>query len=227
MTTLAVLQPGYLPWLGFFDLMHRCDIFVLYDDVQFDKHGWRNRNRIRSASGPHWLTVPVRHKGLGKPAILEVEIDPQLPWARKHGATLRQFYARAPYAAHYLPELEEMLNQPWRMLIDLDLALIQIMCRWLGLHRPIFRASELKVSGDRNERLLNLCHHFSADCYMSGNAAQVYLDESLFARHGVAVVWQNYCHPVYSQVHGPFIPFLSTLDLLLNAGPESLAILTA
>lgn len=227
MTTLAVLQPGYLPWLGFFDLMHRCDIFVLYDDVQFDKHGWRNRNRIRSASGPHWLTVPVRHKGLGKPAILEVEIDPQLPWARKHGATLRQFYARAPYAAHYLPELEEMLNQPWRMLIDLDLALIQIMCRWLGLHRPIFRASELNVSGDRNERLLNLCHHFSVNCYVSGNAAQVYLDEALFARHGVAVVWQNYCHPVYSQVHGSFIPFLSTLDLLLNAGPESLAILTA
>lgn len=227
MTTLAVLQPGYLPWLGFFDLLYRSDVFVVYDDVQFDKHGWRNRNRVRSVAGSHWLTVPVRHKGLGKPAILDVEINNHLPWARKHLGTLEQFYAKAPYVNQYLPELKEILSCPRVLLVDLDLAIITAMCRWLRLNRPIYRSSELAVSGDRNERLVHLCHHFSASRYLSGNAAQVYLDEKFFAQHGVTVLWQNYQHPVYPQMHGDFIPFLSTLDLLLNMGPQSLAILTS
>src|SRR6058998_3901315 len=117
--TLAVLQPGYLPWLGFFDQMRRADVFVYYDDVQFDKHGWRNRNRIKSPAGPHWLSVPVRHHGLGQPSILEVEIEPGTPWARKHVGTLRQFYARAPYVKNYLPALEELLMRPWTHIVDL------------------------------------------------------------------------------------------------------------
>src|SRR5262245_54186546 len=105
--TLAVLQPGYLPWLGFFDQLLRSDVFVLSDDVQFDKHGWRNRNRVKSPTGPVWLTVPVRHKGLGFPSILDVEIVPGR-WAGKHISTLKQLYTRAPFAKRYLPELEEL-----------------------------------------------------------------------------------------------------------------------
>src|SRR5438105_15810490 len=114
--TLAVLQPGYLPWLGFFDQLRRSDVFVLYDDVQFDKHGWRNRNRIKSPAGPQWLTVPVRHKGLNKPAIRDVEIVPG-NWARKHVLSIRQLYARAPHLHRYLPELEEVLMRPFTHLL--------------------------------------------------------------------------------------------------------------
>src|SRR6184192_3437498 len=110
--TLAVLQPGYLPWLGFFDQLQRSDVFVYYDDVQYDKHGWRNRNRIKSPSGPHWLTVPVRHSGLGWPPISAVEIESGAPWARKHLGTIRQCYARAPYTDRYLAELGELLQRP-------------------------------------------------------------------------------------------------------------------
>lgn len=223
--TLVVLQPGYLPWLGFFDQLIRSDIFVFYDDVQFDKNGWRNRNRIKSPVGPHWLTVPVRVNNLSQ-RILETEIDERQPWARKHLGTIKQFYAQAPYLERYLPEMEELLmGRRWEQLIDLDIAVIKLFCSWLEIERQIVRSSELGISGERTERLLNICRHFGARRYLSGNAAQAYLNLSLFADYGIEVEWQNYQHPVYPQQHGEFIPFLSALDLLLNCGDESAAII--
>ena len=114
MTTLAVLQPGYLPWLGFFDQVRRADHFVFYDDVQFDKHGWRNRNRVKSGKGPVWLTVPVRARGRMGQRINEVEIAEGVPWARKHLQTIEQLYAQSPYRSLYLPELSELLQRRWR-----------------------------------------------------------------------------------------------------------------
>jgi hypothetical protein len=225
-STLAILQPGYLPWLGFFDQVRRADIFVYYDDVQYDKHGWRNRNRVKSTSGePHWLTVPVRHSGLEWPSVREVEIDGRTPWARKHIGTLRQFYGKAPFAARYLPELEELLHRPWERIVDLDLALIQKVCSWLGLTAPRYRSSELGVGGERTERLVNLCGRFGADRYLTGDAARSYLETDLFTRSGITVEWQAYRHPVYPQLHGEFVPYLSVVDLLLNCGDESGAIL--
>ena len=219
--TLVVLQPGYLPWLGFFDQMRRSDIFVLYDDAQFDKNGWRNRNRIKSPAGPHWLTVPVRVNSLSQ-RILETEIDNRQPWARKHLGTIKQFYYKAPYLKRYLPVLEELLmGRYWERIIDLDIAVIELMCAWLGLKRRTVHSSGLDIQGERSERLLNMCLHFGVRRYLSGNAAQSYLDVELFARHGIEVEWQNYQHPVYPQQHGEFVPFLSALDLLLNCGDES------
>lgn len=223
--TLVVLQPGYLPWLGFFDQLMRADVFVFYDDVQYDKNGWRNRNRIKSPSGPHWLTVPVRVASLEQ-RIAETEIDNRQAWARKHVGSVRQFYARAPFVRRYLPELEELLARRWERLVELDVAVVELMCGWLGVRRQLVRSSELRIEGERSERLLHLCERFGARRYLSGNAAQSYLDTALFARHGVEVVWQNYQHPVYPQQHGEFVPFLSTLDLLLNCGDESAAIIS-
>ncbi|WP_173045965.1 WbqC family protein [Nitrospira sp. KM1] len=223
--TLCVLQPGYLPWLGFFDQMRRSDVFVLYDDVQYDKHGWRNRNRIKSPQGPHWLTVPVRHKGLGWPRINEIEIDNQAPWAKKHLGTIRQFYARAPFVQQYLPMLEALLLQPWARLIELDVAVIALMSRWLGLERPLVRSSSLGIEGGQSERLERLCRHFGATRYLSGDSAKEYLDLDLFARSHIDVEWQSFQHPEYVQQHGPFVPCLSALDLVLNCGPASYDIL--
>ena len=223
--TLAVLQPGYLPWLGFFDQMLRADVFVFYDDVQYDKHGWRNRNRIKSPDGPVWLTVPVRHSGLDWPRINQVEIEPRSPWARKHAGTIRQHYARAPYCERYLPELEAVLTQGWQRLVDLDVAVAGCICRWLGLRRQTALASELEIGGERSERLLRLCQHFGATRYLSGSAARDYLDLAAFARAGITVQWQDYVHPHYPQLHGDFVPYLSTLDLLLNCGDASAGIL--
>jgi hypothetical protein len=219
--TLAVLQPGYLPWLGFFDQMRRADVFVYYDDVQYDKHGWRNRNRIKSPGGPHWLTVPVRLAGLGKPRILDVEIESGAPWARKHVGTIKQYYSDAPFLDRYAPELEELLHRRWERLVDVDLALTAKLAEWLGLASCSFRSSELAIDGERSERLLKLCRRFGVTRYLSGNAAASYLDVELFRRHGIAVEWQNYAHPTYPQLHGEFVPYLSALDLLLNCGEDS------
>ncbi len=205
--------------------MLRSDVFVYYDDVPFDKHGWRNRNRIKAPSGPLWVTIPVLHSGKQGQKIIEAEIDNDKGWARKMIATIRQNYARAPHLTCYLPELEQVLASPWHFLVDLDLALTDLMCRWLDIKRPVFRSSALGIEGGKSERLLAICQHFSATKYLSGNAAQAYLDVALFEDAGIAVEWQNYQHPTYPQLHGDFIPYLSTLDLILNAGHDGLSIL--
>jgi len=223
--TVVVLQPGYLPWLGFFDQMRRADVFVCYDDVQYDTHGWRNRNRIKTKQGPLWLTVPVRHSGLSKPRILDVGIDARSNWARKHVASIRQAYAAAPYAKQYVPALEDLLQRPWERLVDLDLAVAGLIAEWLGIRRPVERASALSIEGGQSERLLNICRHFGASTYLSGSAARDYLDLPLFERNGVAVVWQDFMHPVYPQLHGEFVPYMSAVDLILNCGEASRAVL--
>jgi hypothetical protein len=225
LTTLVVLQPGYLPWLGYFDLLKKADVFVHYDDVQFDKHGWRNRNRIKGPKGPVWLTVPVLHRGRSGQSLLDVEIDNRQNWQRKHLSTISQLYARAPFMQSLLPSLAELLGRPWLRLLDLDLALIDRVAEVLGIATPRYRSSQLAIGGDRNERLINLCRHFGAARYMSGNAAHEYLDLPAFTAAGVDVIWHNYAHPVYKQQHGKFVPYLSVLDLLLNEGGGSLALL--
>lgn len=219
-----VLQPGYLPWLGFFDQMRRSDTFVYYDDVQFDKHGWRNRNRIKSPTGPHWLTVPVHREGMAQ-QIRDVKIDNRFPWARKHLGTIGQFYAQAPYLDRYLPELEALLQRRWECIVDLDVALVEMISAWLGLRPTTVRSSELGIKGEKSQRLLDICRHFGASRYLTGSAAHGYLDVDLFARQRIEVEWQSSKHPVYPQQHGEFISHLSVLDLLLNCGDESAAIL--
>jgi hypothetical protein len=218
---VVILQPGYLPWLGFFDQLRRADVFVYYDDVQYDKHGWRNRNRIKTQTGPKWLTVPVRHGGQGFQRTLDVEIDARTSWQRKHVASIRQAYARAPFCDRYLPALEELIQRKWERLVDLDIACADVLAKWLGLQRRIERSSMLGIEGERSERLLNICRHFGASTYVSGDSAQGYLDVALFERHGIAVEWQRFVHPIYPQLHGEFTPFLSALDLLFNRGDDA------
>ena len=225
MTTLAVLQPGYLPWLGYFDQVDRADIFIHYDDVQYDKGGWRNRNRIKTVSGSSWLTVPVSLSGKFACQINEVEIDAQRKWSRKHLETLKQNYSKAPYFSKYFIELEDLLNRPWRKLLDLDLALIEMLSGWLGLKTAIYRSSAIEVDGARNDRLLGLCKHFGADKYLTGDSAKSYLIEEKFNTIDVSVEWQNYEHPTYPQLHGDFTSHLSIVDVLFNCGDSSLEIL--
>jgi hypothetical protein len=225
LTTLAVLQPGYLPWLGYFDQMRRADYFVIYDDVQFDKNGWRNRNRVKSATGPLWLTVPVLLKGLNKPTINQVKINNQVKWANKHIRSLQQLYAKAPYRDRYLPDLETLLNQEWQEIIDLDMALAAYLATCLEIDTPVIRASTLNIEGGQSERLLKICQHFQVDHYLSGNSAQDYLDAALFKENGVEVVWQDYECPQYPQLFPPFVSHLSTIDFLMNCGPDGAALL--
>lgn len=219
--TLAVLQPGYMPWLGFFDQVKRADLFVIYDDVPFDKHGWRNRNRIKSPQGYQWLSVPVLHRGRSGQLNKEVEINYQQNWQKKHLKTIAQFYAKAPFLEHYLPALDAILNASHRLLIDLNMALIYKFCEWLGIDTPFVFSSALDVSGGRSERLVSICQHFKVKRYLTGNAAETYLDSDLFENNKIDIEWQNYCHPTYDQFGSDFLPFLSILDFIMNRGDQS------
>jgi len=223
---IGILQPGYLPWLGFFEQLARSDVFVIYDDVQYDKHGWRNRNRIKTPQGAQWLTVPVQVSLKQAPLIHEVRIDNKADWRKKHLLSIRHAYARAPYFGRVFPVLEEALNREWELLIDLDLHMIVKMAEMLGIAGPkIVRSSGVNVTGGTQERLLALCKHFGADTFYEGASGRDYIDERLFSEQGVRVVFQEYSHPSYRQLHGEFISHLSAIDLLFNHGEESLSIL--
>lgn len=224
-----MLQPGYLPWLGYFDQLRRADLFVHYDDVQYDKHGWRNRNRIRSAAaeGWSWLTVPVLTGGRFGARIDAVEIDPRTRWATKHWRTLAQEYGKTPHWARVAAALEPIYQREWRLLVDLDLALIEALAGLLELPLPrTVRSSQLPEvppGDDPTERLLALCRHFGADEYFSGAAARDYLDVERFTREGIRVEFQAYEHPTYAQTRPGFVSHLAALDLLCNAGPGPFA----
>jgi WbqC-like protein family len=224
--TVAVLQPSYAPWIGVFDQLMRSDVFVYYDDVAFDKHGWRNRNRIKSPNGPVWLTVPVAHKGLSGQLIRDVKIASGKAWARKHLATLAQNYRKAEYYDWMMPGISQILSQDWAHLIDLNLAIMDWSLGLMEVESSCLLASDLGVVGGQSERLLNICLKLDAQEYLTGNAASNYLDQDMFAKQGVAITWQNYDHPVYEQGEGDFMPFLSVLDILCHCGPNSKNIIT-
>ena len=222
---VAILQPGYIPWLGFFEQVYRSDKFVLYDDVQFDKNSWRNRNRIKTPDGPLWLTVPVRQKGHISQTLLETEIVGKNPWPRKHLNSLRSYYTKAPYFKNYIDDFSEILQQEWTYLVDLDIALINYLLEKLGITTSLIRSSELKIPGKKTERLVSLCEELGATTFYEGSAGKNYMEEKRFEEAGINLEYQDYQHPTYPQLYGEFIPYLSVIDLLFNCGGESLNIL--
>lgn len=222
---IVVLQPGYLPWLGFFDQMQRADRFIIYDDVQYTRRDWRSRNRIKSAIGAQWLTVPVINRGRFSQLINEAEIDYSQDWLRKHLGSIRASYQRAPYFADYYEPLATIMTSQPKLLLDLDLAIIQACNQWLGITTPIMLASELKVGGQSSERLFDICQKLAASHYLTGNSASDYLDVPMFTSAGIEVEYHHYQHPHYPQLYGEFIPYLSIIDLLFNCGRDSFKIL--
>jgi hypothetical protein len=222
---VVVLQPSYLPWLGYFDQLVKSDVFVVYDDVQYDKHGWRNRNRIKTARGPEWLTVPVLTHGLGKPTNREVRIAPNDPWRRKHLQALRTHYAKAPAFSEVFPAFEAWLAREWDFLVELNLAGLRLLCDLLGIRREIRLSSAMGIDGGQTERLVRICRALGATRYLSGDSARTYLDEAAFAAAGIAVEYHGYHHPTYRQLHGEFVSHLSVVDLLMNHGAQGLEIL--
>jgi len=228
---IGILQPAYLPWLGFFEQLDRVDLFVLLDHVQYTRRDWRSRNRILTHDGPIWLTVPVKKPPGGSmlgQTIREAEVDGEQPWARRHLRSIELAYSRAPFFDRYFPELEELYGRPFRYLAELDEALRVLLCRWLGIATPVVSSSELGVTSAKGELILDLCLETGATDYYSGAAARSYLDADRFAEHGVRVWYQGYQHPTYPQLHGDdFVSHLSVLDLLMNVGPESLEVIRA
>jgi len=221
---VAIHQPHYLPWLGYLAKWAAADVFVFLDTVQYEKNGWQNRNRIKTAAGPRWLTVPV-HARLGTP-IAEVTVDGAQPWRERHRQAIAQAYAEAPHLDRYRAELDALYAKAWPRLAPLAAATAEWLARAAGIATPTRLASSLAVAaGDPTERLVALCQAVGADTYLAGRDGAHYMDVARFATAGIAVLYQDYAHPAYAQLHGEFAPNCSGLDLLLTHGDDALAIL--
>lgn len=224
MTAVAIHQPHYLPWLGYLAKWAAADVFVFLDTVQYEKNGWQNRNRIKTAAGPRWLTVPV-HARLGTP-IAGVAVDESQPWRARHRRAVERAYADAPHFKRHRDALEGLLDAAWPLLAPLAVASARWLADAIGVTTPTHLASTLGVTAtDRNERLLALCAAVGADTYLAGRDGARYLDVACFEAAGIRVLYQDYVHPNYAQLHGDFVPNCSAVDLLLTHGDESLAIL--
>ena len=221
---VAIHQPHYLPWLGYLAKWAAADLFIFLDVVQYEKNGWQNRNRIKTGDGACWLTVPV-HARLGTP-IREVVIDGSQPWRARHLRAIEQAYARAPGLAAHRQDLREFYAREWTRLAPLAAASAEWLARATGITTPVRLASDTGVtSGDPTGRLVALCRAVGADTYLAGPDVVRYSDLTQFASAGIGVLVQRYEHPMYPQVHGEFVPFLSALDLLLTAEDQALPIL--
>lgn len=226
-TKVGILQPGYLPWLGFFAQIATSDIFVIYDDVQFDKHGWRNRNRIKTANGAAWLTVPVLHKGRGPQLINAVKINRNENWKTKHKKTIEQNYSKAKYFEKYWGIIRASIDEDFELLIDLNMSIIRKLLDFLGISTELHLSSELSIYGDRVTRLIKIIKRFNGTHFIEGPSGISYLDNHSdeFDKLGITIHYYDYAHPQYSQLYGKFVSHLSIIDLLFNHGDDSLNIL--
>lgn len=220
----VILQPSYIPWRGYFHQIQKADVFVFYDDVQYDAHGWRNRNRIKTPSETRWLTIPVHltnHCTEHTP-IHTVETCVSAGWHRKHLGTLHQNYRKAPYFDRYKPLLESWYGQPSRLLADLTIRQTIDIANELGILRTRFiRSSSLGIGGVKTDRLIRILLHLGATHYVSGPSARAYLDEAALAGAGIELEYMRYDYPVYPQLYGTFDSRVSILDVLFMTGPEA------
>lgn len=224
MSKVVVLQPSFIPWRGYFHQIQKSDTFVFYDDVQYDKNGWRNRNRIKTTNGVRWLTVPVHGKGavLEATPLKSISISWEKDWRKPVWETVRQSYSKAPYFSRYAEVLQPFFTERTESLVDLTIGLTKALANELGIGgRTFMRSSELNVSGERMEHLLNVLKAVGATHYVSGPSAQSYIDEGLFAQNGITLEYMTYDYPEYEQLYPPYDPQVSVIDLLFMKGPEA------
>jgi hypothetical protein len=219
---VAIHQPIFLPWPGFFHKAVHADRLVLLDDVQFPRGGrhWLARNRLKSEQGELWLTVPVLKKGRGFQSIREVEIHNKRGWRRKHLGSIQQNYVHAPYFADHFPALESIYRKHHKLLVSLNQELIAFLLDGLGIKTRLLLQSELGITGKDTDLLVGICEHLGADRLLALPGTEKYLDEGALGAHGIRIARASFRPPLYPQLWGDFLCNLSALDLLLNCGPR-------
>lgn len=219
---IAIVQSNYIPWKGYFDMIAAVDEFILYDDAQYTRRDWRNRNQIKTPQGVQWLTVPVQVKGKYQQSIRETELDGYL-WAGTHWKALTQNYRRAPHFDEVASIFEQAyLQRRHTLLSALNRELIEIVCAYLGIGSKISRSWDYSLVDGKTERLVDLCVQAGGTEYISGPAAKDYVQKNIFADQGIALTWFDYAdYPAYPQQWGEFTHGVSILDLLFNCGKEA------
>lgn len=220
--TVAIVQSNYIPWKGYFDLINLVDEFILFDDVQYTKRDWRNRNRIKTPAGPAWLSIPVEVKGRFLQRIRDTVASDDV-WRRKHWAAIVHSYAKAPYFREYRDRLEPLyLDSDERSLSAINRRFIEAICSILGIDTTLSTSADYRVIDGKTERLVDLCLQAGATRYLSGPAARSYIDEGQFERSGVSLQFMDYSgYPEYEQLYPPFEHSVSVVDLVFMTGPRA------
>lgn len=225
---LSAHQPNYLPYIGFFNKIANCDVFAIWDTVQFVKRGpfgWQHRNKIRTKNGCIWLTVPVLTKGKFQQPIIETYINNSMPWQRKHWRSIYLNYSKAPYFNKYSGFFEEVYKKRWEKLADLSEAIIRYIVGILGIKTKIIKCSDLMLNSHGTDLIIEACKKIGSDTFLSGKHGKEYLDEERFKENNIKLTYQNFKHPCYRQLYEPFIENMSVVDLLFNEGENSLKII--
>lgn len=221
---VVILQPSYIPWRGYFDQIRRADVFIFYDDVQYDKHGWRNRNQIKTHQGKQWLTIPVHTKGVTNGTVIkDVRIDWTKPWAKNHLKSVSFAYSKAPCFEAYVPLLESFFARRDEFLADFTIETSMILARELGFTSTRFmRSSEMpEIRGQKTDRVIHILKRVGATHYICGPSASSYMEPEKFDAAGITFEYMEYRYPEYLQLYPPYDPYVSVLDLLFMAGKDS------
>jgi len=224
----TILQPTYLPWIGYFEMINSSDVFIVFDHVQFERKSWQQRNKIKTANGIAYLTVPVQ-KAHRETKISEIKISYEgyNPF-EKHWKTIELSYKKAPYFEKYKPYFEKIYSKKYVLLRDLNVDIIKLISDILGVKKKIIFSSEfnLKDGGmGKSEKVINLCKKAGIDHLYDAKGAEDFLDRVLFQKEGISIDFQEFLHPEYPQLWGKFAPYLSVIDLIFNQGDKSLDII--
>ncbi len=220
---VAMLQPNYIPWKGVFDLIDRVDVFVFYDDVQYTKKDWRNRNKIKTKDGDIWLTVPVETKNKREQLICEAQISQISNWQSDHYKTIRSNYRKAPYFQDYEYLLEEIyVNHQWTGISELGIFSTMLLAEALTIDVEWHKSSDLSVQGGKEgDKVVKICQMLGCDHFINGPSSRQFMDEELFRKNNIILEYMVYEYEEYKQLHEPFSHNVSVLDVLFNCGQNA------
>ncbi len=217
------MQPTFLPWIGYLAMFEYVDIFVFLDSVQFAKRSWQQRNQIKTASGPQWLTMPVKSKGLRDQPIIDVQIETEANPQAKILNAIKTNYSSAPFFNEYFPAFERVFLSEATNLCELNIQVIRWLLQSFGVQEKKWvRSSNFDFQGAKADLMVNICNHFGAKVYLSALGSKEYNEQSTaFTENGIKIVYHQFQHPTYHQAFGEFVPFMSAIDLLFNEGPSA------
>lgn len=218
---MSAHQPAYLPWLGYFDKIRRSDVFVFLDTVQYEKNSFTNRNQIKTANGPVWLSIPVIKTNHFEKIMSEMPLDKNYPWQKKHLNAIRLSYKKARNFDDLYPKLERLYAKDYDSLVDATWDHLMFWLELLNIETKIIKSSSLDISSKKSDLVFDLCRKTGADHYISGIMGKNYLDVERFTDAGIMVEFQDYKHPVYPQLYGDFIPNMGIVDFAMNVADYS------
>lgn len=219
---VMIHQPDFIPYLGFFHRLMLSDIYIVLDNVQFTRGGsncWTNRDKIKTPQGAKWITISCK-KAPVETDINQIELNDALDWRSRNLSQIKDNYSDAPGFREVFPHIENLYGREYTLLSDFTFASIQVLIELFAIDIEILFSSDLKPCGKSNQRVIDLVKKTGAHKYLSGVGARSYFEPELYRRAGINVLWQDFKHPVYPQLYGDFIPYLSSIDLLLNCGIE-------